>query len=231
MMPISLRTPRNSSRPALEESRGLVQTTRVDAIYYQQEAWSAYSKGESGLISVPTGYGKTLSATLGPIEEALRDQPKGLFLLYLSPLRALTRDLSQSLQRVIQELGSDLKVEVRTGDTTSATRVRQLKKMPPILFTTPESLSLMLSYPGSKELFKNVRATVVDEWHELISSKRGTQTLVALERLRTWNPEMRTWGLSATLGNLEEAAQALVGASRTYHLIRTQLLKKSSSIP
>jgi ATP-dependent Lhr-like helicase len=193
---------------------------------YQREAWAAYENGESGLISVPTGYGKTLAATLAPIEEALRTQPKGLFLLYISPLRALTRDLSQSLQRVIFEMGSDMKVECRTGDTTASMRAKQLKKMPPILFTTPESLSLMLSYPGSRDLLGSVQATVVDEWHELISSKRGIQTQLGLERLRAWNPAMRTWGLSATLGNLEEASQALVGARRPYHLIRAQLPKE-----
>ncbi len=193
---------------------------------YQREAWAAFENKESGLISVPTGYGKTLAATLGPIEEAIRQKPKGLFLIYISPLRALTRDLSQSLQRVIFEMGSDLKVECRTGDTSASMRAKQLKKMPPILFTTPESLSLMLSYAGSRELLGSVQATVVDEWHELIASKRGIQTQLGLERLRTWNPDMRTWGLSATLGNLEEASQALVGAGRPFHLIRAKLPKE-----
>lgn len=193
---------------------------------YQMEAWEAYRRGESGLISVPTGYGKTLAATLAPIEEAMREKPKGLFLLYISPLRALTRDLSQSLQRVIFEMGSDLKVECRTGDTSQGHRARQLKRMPPILFTTPESLSLMLSYPGSRDLLGQVKATVVDEWHEVIASKRGIQTQLGIERLRAWNSKMRTWGLSATLGNLEEAAQALVGHDRPYHLVRAYLPKE-----
>lgn len=193
---------------------------------YQEQAWDAYLQGKSGLISVPTGYGKTLAATLAPVSEALRERPKGLFLLYISPLRALTRDLSQSLQRVLVELGSDMKIECRTGDTSQSTRARQLTKMPPVLFTTPESLSLMLSYPGSEKLLSHIRATVVDEWHELIASKRGIQTQLGLERLRTWNPEMRVWGLSATLGNLEEASQALVGARRPFELIRAHLPKE-----
>lgn len=193
---------------------------------YQERAWSAYAQGKSGLISVPTGYGKTLAATLGPIAEALEQEPKGLFLLYISPLKALTRDLSQSLQRVIEEMGSDIKIECRTGDTTASARARQLKKMPPILFTTPESLSLMLSYPGARERMSHLRAVVVDEWHELIASKRGVQTQLGIERLRFWNPELRVWGLSATLGNLEEASQALVGAGKPFELIRAQLPKE-----
>lgn len=191
---------------------------------YQREAWQAYAQGRSGLINVPTGYGKTIAATFGPIAEALNEKPKNLFLLYVSPLKALTRDLSQSLQNILLEMGSNLKIECRTGDTKASMRARQLKKMPPILFTTPESLSLMLSYPGSRDLFSNLRAVVVDEWHELISSKRGIQTQLGLSRLRGWNSNLRVWGLSATLGNLEEAAEALVGPD--YDLIRAQLPKE-----
>lgn len=198
---------------------------------YQEQAWKAYASGKSGLISVPTGYGKTLAATLGPISEALNEDPKGLFLLYISPLRALTRDLSQSLQRVLDEMGSDIKIECRTGDTSQSVRARQLKKMPPILFTTPESLSLMLSYVGARQMFSHLRAVVVDEWHELISSKRGIQTQLGIEQLRAWNPDLRIWGLSATLGNLEEAAQSLVGAGHEYELIRAHLPKEIEMDP
>lgn len=193
---------------------------------YQEEAWKAYREGRSGLISVPTGYGKTLAATLAPIEEAMSERCEGLFLLYISPLRALTRDLSQSLQTVIEQMGANFKVECRTGDTKTSTRAKQLLKMPPILFTTPESLSIMLSYADSSRFLSHLKAVVVDEWHELIASKRGIQTQLGVERLRKWNPALRVWGLSATLGNLEEAAEALVGAGRPFELIRAHLPKE-----
>lgn len=191
---------------------------------YQRQAWDAYLAGKSGLISVPTGYGKTLSATLGPVAEALVDPPQGLFLLYISPLRALTRDLSQSLQKVLDELDSGFEIECRTGDTSASMKQRQLRKAPPILFTTPESLSLLLSYPGAHEMFAHLRAVVVDEWHELISGKRGVQTQLGLSRLRAWRPELRVWGLSATLGNLPEAAETLAGPGA--ELIRASLPKE-----
>ena len=193
---------------------------------YQEEAWAAYLRGESGLISVPTGYGKTLAATMGPVAEAMRDRPQGLFLLYITPLRALTRDLSLALAGVLKDLDSGFEVEVRSGDTSSALKARQLKKPPPVLFTTPESLSLMLSYAGAREMFGNLRAVVVDEWHELIAGKRGVQTQLGLARLRAWRPEMRVWGVSATLGNLEEAAQTLVGTDEPYRLVRAKLPKE-----
>jgi ATP-dependent Lhr-like helicase len=193
---------------------------------YQEQAWEAYASGRSGLISVPTGYGKTLSATLGPIAEALVNPPDGMFLLYISPLRALTRDLSQSLQRVVDDLGSGFKIECRTGDTSATMKARQLKKAPPILFTTPESLSLLLSYPNAEKMFRGLRAVVVDEWHELISGKRGVQTQLGLSQLKAWRPDLRVWGLSATLGNLEEAAQTLVGAGEKFELIRAHLPKE-----
>lgn len=193
---------------------------------YQEQAWQAYFDGKSGLISVPTGYGKTLAATLGPITEAIEQPSPGLFLLYISPLRALTRDLSASLQEVIIELGGDFKIECRTGDTSQSMKTRQLRKAPPILFTTPESLCLLLSYPGATKMFAHLKAVVVDEWHELIASKRGVQVQLGLAKLRSWNPELRVWGMSATLGNLPEAAQALVGPARDFELIHAQLPKE-----
>ncbi|MBX3020924.1 MAG: ligase-associated DNA damage response DEXH box helicase [Bdellovibrionales bacterium] len=191
---------------------------------YQEQAWRAYAQGKSGLISVPTGYGKTLAATLGAVGEALLEPPAGMFLLYISPLKALTRDLSQSLQIVLQEMGADFKVECRTGDTSASAKARQLKKTPAILFTTPESLSLMLSYPGAEKMFGGLRAVIVDEWHELIASKRGVQTQLGLSRLKAIRPELRIWGLSATLGNLQEAAESLAGKGA--QLIRAHLPKE-----
>lgn len=143
---------------------------------FRVEAWQAYLSGKSGLIQVPTGSGKTYAAVMGAIADMLHTPTNGLQLLYITPLRALSRDIEQAIRRPLVEMGWNLRVESRTGDTSTSKKARQLKNMPEILITTPESLALMLSYKGAKELFKSLRLVVLDEWHELLSSKRGTQT-------------------------------------------------------
>jgi len=190
---------------------------------FQLESWEAFLAGHSGMIQVPTGAGKTYAAVMGAIAEMLHSPTSGLQLLYLTPLRALSRDIEQSIRRPITEMGWNLRVESRTGDTSSSRKTRQLKNMPEILITTPESLALILSYPGTKELFKSLRMVILDEWHELMSSKRGTQTELCLSHLRSVRPEVRTWAISATLGNVEEAAQTAVGLDTKPVIIRTDL--------
>ena len=194
-----------------------------EPLAFQQETWQAYLAGRSGLIQVPTGSGKTYAAVMGAIAAMLATPEKGLRLLYLTPLRALSRDIEQSIQRPIAEMGWNLRVESRTGDTSSAKKTRQLKNLPDILITTPESLALMLSYAGSKEFFKFLRGIILDEWHELLSSKRGTQTELCLSYLRSVRPDLQTWAISATLGNVEEAAQVAVGVDAKPVIIRTNL--------
>ena len=194
-----------------------------EPLAFQQETWQAYLAGRSGLIQVPTGSGKTYAAVMGAIAAMLATPEKGLRLLYLTPLRALSRDIEQSIQRPIAEMGWNLRVESRTGDTSSAKKTRQLKNLPDILITTPESLALMLSYAGSKEFFKFLRGIILDEWHELLSSKRGTQTELCLSYLRGVRPDLQTWAISATLGNVEEAAQVAVGVDAKPVIIRTNL--------
>lgn len=194
---------------------------------FQLEAWQAYLAGESGLVHAPTGMGKTYAAGLGPLIEWLAETagksgggldgsgatqaPPPLRVLWLTPLRALAGDIAGALRAPVEGLGLPWTVELRTGDTSASARRRQREQLPTVLVTTPESLSLLLSYPESRTLFGSLRCVVVDEWHELLSSKRGVQTELALARLRRWAPRMRTWGLSATLGNLEEARDALLG--------------------
>jgi Lhr-like helicases len=164
---------------------------------FQLETWRAYLAGKSGMIQVPTGSGKTYAAVMGAIATMLQTPSRGLQLLYITPLRALSRDIEQSIQRPILEMGWNLRVESRTSDTSSSKKTRQLKDMPDILITTPESLSLMLTYPGAKELFKSLRGVILDEWHELMSSKRGTQTELSLSHLRGMCPHLQTWAVSA----------------------------------
>lgn len=194
---------------------------------FQLETWQAYLDGKSGMIQVPTGSGKTYAAVMGAIAEMLHQPTAGLQLLYITPLRALSRDIERSILRPIEEMNWTLRVESRTGDTSSSRKTRQLKNMPAILITTPESLAVMLSYAGARERFGSLRGVVLDEWHELLSSKRGTQTELCLSHLRSIQPNLRTWAVSATLGNVREAAQVAVGTSTEPVIIQSTLKRET----
>lgn len=188
---------------------------------FQTEAWKAIADGQSGLISVPTGAGKTYAAFLGALFDV---KPKnGLQLLYITPLRALARDLEQALKCPIEDLHLPLRVEMRTGDTSSSMRQKQAKNPPEILLTTPESLSLMLTDVMSQVKFRDLKYIIVDEWHELLGTKRGVLLELALARLKQWNSEIRIWGLTATLGNIHEAAQVIVGQNRNPTIIAEEI--------
>ena len=183
---------------------------------FQTQCWSAFADGKSGLIHAATGIGKTYAAWFGPLLDWMdRNSQTGrqppLQVLWLTPLRALAADIRDALYLPVQQLGLPWTVELRTGDTPASVKRRQKSRLPSALVTTPESLSLMLSYPGARDLFGSLAAVIVDEWHELLGSKRGVLTQLALARLRRWAPSLRTWGLSATLGNTEIAMQALLG--------------------
>ncbi len=190
---------------------------------FQRQAWRHYLAGESGLIHTPTGSGKTLAAFGGPLLEALADsgerasKDKGrkrtarpLRVVWITPLRALAADTTRALGDVAADLGLSWAVAQRTGDASARDKRLARGGKLDVLVTTPESLSLLLSYPDSAPMFAALRCVVVDEWHELMGSKRGIQTQLALARLRRLSPGMRTWGLSATLGNLDEACRALL---------------------
>jgi ATP-dependent Lhr-like helicase len=190
---------------------------------FQFEAIEAFKKGESGLIHAPTGVGKTLAAWLPLVSNWLDANPnkkkwprriEPLRLLWITPLRALAGDTVRSLLAVTDGLGMPWRVESRTGDTSSSRKAKQRLRFPTALVTTPESLTLLLSYPETREAFATLECVVVDEWHELMSTKRGVQTELALARLRQWTPNLKTWGLSATVGNLDQAMEALLGGQR-----------------
>src|SRR5688572_12122919 len=198
------------------------------AFEFQREVWSAYLRGESGLVHSATGSGKTLAAWLGPLAEWIAEEPGTgpanqakatpgpvpMRVLWLTPMRALAADTQLSLQRAVDGLGLPWTVGLRTGDTSSAERAKQARRLPSALVTTPESLSLLLSDSTAREKLSDLRLVVVDEWHELLGSKRGVMTELALARLRRWNPRLRIWGLSATLGNIEEALERLIPSPR-----------------
>jgi len=183
---------------------------------FQRRTWDALRAGESGLVHAPTGLGKTYSVWFGSLLEAADAgalKPGKVRVVWITPLRALSRDTADALAEPLEQLGVPWRVELRTGDTPSSRKAKQRSKPPEVLVTTPESLTILLSYKDGARMFAGLRTIVVDEWHELLSTKRGVQTELALARLRSIAPGVRTWGLSATLGNLDEAASALVGRS------------------
>jgi ATP-dependent Lhr-like helicase len=179
---------------------------------FQKQTWDAYLAGKSGLLHAPTGLGKTLAVYLGPLADGL-DAKSGCQVLWLTPLRALAADTLRALREPLAEIAPQFEAEARTGDTPAALRARLRKKLPHTLVTTPESLSLMLTHADFAEKLGGLRCVIVDEWHELLGTKRGVQTELCLARLRAWIPHLRIWGLSATLGNLKEARQSLLGTA------------------
>jgi len=196
---------------------------------FQRQSWDAYLAGESGLIQVPTGSGKTYAAVMGPIAELLAEgNPTGLRLLVITPLRALSRDLALAIEQPISAMGWPLRVGIRNGDTSSTERTRQLRTPPQILITTPESLSVLLANTKAPELFARLQAVVLDEWHELMGSKRGVQAELCLSWLRRLRPALRTWAISATIGNLEEAARAAVGDGPVPRLITSSIERQTA---
>lgn len=192
---------------------------------WQRRSWLDYGDGLDGLILASTGMGKTKGAWLGPLAQWLdcpvpeskwtrgtrgRVAPP-LLALWVTPLRALAADTCQALQECIDGLALPWTLEQRTGDTSSSTKSRQRHSPPTSMVITPESLTLLLSYPESLQTFSHLRCVVVDEWHELMGTKRGIQTELALARLRELAPDHQRWGLSATLGNPDFALSSLVG--------------------
>ena len=202
--------------------RWLTHTRGWTPFDFQRQTWAAYLNGESGLVHAPTGMGKTHAVWLGPLmrwcaqhdhdEVSDENAPSPpLKVLWITPLRALAADTVQTLREPVQALNLPWDVQRRTGDVSSSVKAKQRKRLPTTLVTTPESLSVLLSYRDAKRQFARLECIVVDEWHELMASKRGTQTELALARLRGWRPHVQTWGLSATMGNLDEALDVLMG--------------------
>jgi ATP-dependent Lhr-like helicase len=186
------------------------ETKGWQAFDFQERTWEAYLAGKSGLLHAPTGLGKTLAVYLGPLADSIASGA-GCKILWLTPLRALAADTLRALREPLSVLAPGFEAEARTGDTPSALRARLRKKLPHTLVTTPESLSLMLTHTDFQEKLGGLCCVIVDEWHELLGTKRGVQTELCLARLRAWFPQLRIWGLSATLGNLTEARMALLG--------------------
>jgi ATP-dependent Lhr-like helicase len=214
---------------------------------FQQEMAEAYLQGYSGLLNAPTGSGKTFALFLPFLADFINRHPdsytskqnNGLLMLWITPLRALTNDIKKAMQEVCDEIGLPWKIASRTGDTSASEKQALKKKLPEVLLTTPESLHLMLAQKEYPRLFQSLQVVVIDEWHELLGTKRGVQVELGLSKLKavsgewavvsaknypsnsplstdhspipTHHSPLKIWGISATIGNLDEAAEVLLG--------------------
>ena len=242
---------------------------------FQQEAWESIINNESGIVNAPTGFGKTFSVFLGAVIQFINANPKtylsqknaGLQLLWITPLRALAKDIERAMQEVIEELGMQWSIKSRNGDTPIAERQKQKRNLPEVLIITPESLHLFLAQKNYPDTFKVLKVIAVDEWHELLGSKRGVQVELAISRIVNLKNELRigeqkelrigkkkelgirnlaisanttlfklqipnskfpahhqslipsVWGISATIGNLEEAGEVLLSSLKKKGII------------
>lgn len=225
----------------LEKSKGYKQVIKwlrcckKKPFKFQTDAWQCYAEGYCGLVNAPTGFGKTFSIFLAVVIDELnkkagqeitavknktvkksKGRPAGLKLIWITPLRSLAKDLARAMSQVCLELELDWMIGVRNGDTTPSEKLQQNKQMPEVLIITPESLHLLLAQKSTFNYFDQLQCIVADEWHELIGSKRGVMTELAISRIKglvnNLHPEslLRIWGISATIGNMEQAMEVLV---------------------
>src|SRR5262245_47099515 len=192
----------------------------------QAEGWPLIATGRDVLVAAPTGSGKTLAAFLVCIDRLLREgstDEGGVDVVYVSPLKALARDIHQNLEEPLAEIRTlaaeqavaipDLRVQVRTGDTTASARAAMARRPPHILVTTPESLYLLVTAQRSREQLRRVRTVIVDEIHAVARDKRGSHLSLTLERLDALTgTRPQRIGLSATQRPIETIARLLVGA-------------------
>ncbi len=189
------------------------------------------------LVSASTGSGKTLTAFLSVLNHLIDSSEKGIlekkvYAVYISPLKALNRDISVNLLEPLEEMQEQaekkfgIRVGVRTSDTTQSDKTKMLKNPPHILITTPESLAILLSSPKFKEHLKQVDWFIADEIHALAENKRGVHLSLSMERLQRLSPAMSRVGLSATVAPLENVAQFLVGTNRDCEIVDIPALKK-----
>ncbi len=225
---------------------------------FQEEAWQCIINNESGLVNAPTGCGKTFSVFLGAVIQFINANPKnyqsksknGLQLLWITPLRALAKDIGRAMEEVIAGLGMIWKVGIRNGDTEIAERQKQKRQMPEVMIITPESLHLLLAQKGYPDIFNTLKILAVDEWHELLGSKRGVQVELAVSRIVSlaaisnepsaisndnslltipYSP-LSIWGISATIGNLEQAKEVLLSPMKKKGIIVKAIIKKNIEI-
>lgn len=204
---------------------------------FQVNTWKAYLDGNSGLLNAPTGSGKTYALWVPCLLEYIREYPEsykkprknGLRVLWITPLRALAKDIQLAMQSMCTDFEIPWEIAVRTGDTSSTERAKQKRNAPECMITTPESLHLLLSQKESSAFFEPLSTIIVDEWHELLGTKRGVQIELAASRLKAITKNsLKIWGVSATIGNLEQAREVLLGPShfQTSVAIKADIPKK-----
>lgn len=196
-----------------------MQTRGISPFPFQAETWDCMLEGRSGLVNAPTGCGKTFSVFIGSLIRFIEQHPEdfksrknnGLKLIWVTPLRALAKDIGRAMEEVISELGMQWRVGIRNGDTALSERQKQKRQMPEVLIITPESLHLLLAMKGYPNFFTSLETIAIDEWHDLLGSKRGVQVELAIsEILRVAPHNVMLWGISATIGNLDQAKEVLL---------------------
>jgi ATP-dependent Lhr-like helicase len=220
---------------------------------FQKEMEEAYLCGFSGLLNAPTGSGKTFALFLPFLADFINKHPdtyttksnNGLLMLWITPLRALTNDIRKAMQEVCDDIGLPWRIMTRTGDTSAADKAALKRKLPEVLLTTPESLHLMLAQKEYPKVFSGLQVFVCDEWHELLGTKRGVQVELGLSKLKALASSnakvssashpishishLKVWGISATIGNLEQAAEVLLGNDfppEQIRMVRANISKK-----
>jgi ATP-dependent Lhr-like helicase len=164
------------SSPGYQRIHSWLTSKGLQPFAFQEEAWHHITVGESGLVNAPTGCGKTYSVFLGSLIRFINQHPEnwqtkaknGLQLIWITPLRALAKDIGRAMEEVITELGMNWSVGIRNGDTTTSERAKQKRQLPEVLIITPESLHLFLASKGYADAFKTVQVVAIDEWHELM---------------------------------------------------------------
>jgi len=258
-----------STSPGFKTIKQWLDKQQRKPFIFQEQTWESIINSQSGLVNAPTGFGKTYSVFLGALIQFINDNPKdfltkknnGLQLLWITPLRALAKDIERAMLEVVEELGLAWKIGSRNGDTPMAERAKQKRQLPEVLIITPESLHLFLAQKNYADTFKNLKIIAVDEWHELLGSKRGVQVELAVARIVSLRrkelvekelgirdlefgasevsnkntdvkklktlpipnyqipAQISVWGISATIGNLEEAKDVLMSSLKTEGII------------
>lgn len=210
---------------------------------FQEETWASYLEGYSGLVNAPTGFGKTYSVFLAPIIAYLNEEGNGskrkgklgLRVIWITPLRSLAKDLARAMEEALFQLDVDWRVGVRNGDTSVSEKQKQKRAMPQVLLITPESLHLLLAQKNNDNIFDDLTCIVADEWHELLGTKRGVMVELALSRIKGMvsfreNRTLSIWGISATIGNLEEALAVLQPDHHVFKIIVKAATEKKIQI-
>ena len=202
---------------------------------FQIQAWKDYLEGKSGILNAPTGSGKTFALFFPVILNYISQNPhdwqipkkNGVQLIWVTPLRALAQDIQKAMQEVCETIGLPWKIAVRNGDTDTKERQAQKRNPPECLVTTPETLQILLAQKDNKILFQELKCIVIDEWHELMGNKRGVQLQLSLSYVKSICSEnFRLWGISATIGNMEDSCRVLLGKNLPLHIVKAEVNKK-----